>query len=277
MHDAGDNPRPFGPRLSDAIREVRSAAADREDVVIDMRDAERMRLELLANELAPVIADVPPGVDLFDFALTSGLQPRFWIDAVSHVAMGRDKRTYRFLRDTRLGRTVLAESADMKTVAERVTRYLAERLVERERMMAGDVVDYSGRPAAGFDTASPSARATSRDWSSSPAASSFAHAEPAHPHQSTTAPHPSAASPYPSAYTPQPHAPSDPAQPYPLSHAAPRALPPDQTPGQWSFPTPANPRDILVGGMLQGALLVAAGIAAGLMAAILLHWDRLAG
>ncbi len=126
-------------KLSDAIRDVRNAAADREDVVVDMREAQRMRLELLAAELAPVFADVPTDNEWFDFAISSGLQPRLWIDAVSHVSMGRDRRTYRFLRDTRLGRVVLAESSEMKPVADQVMRYVAERIVERQRMMEGDV------------------------------------------------------------------------------------------------------------------------------------------
>jgi hypothetical protein len=51
--------------------------------------------------------------------------------------MGRDRRTYRFLKDTRVGRVVLAESTDMKTVADQVTRYVAERVVERQRQMEG--------------------------------------------------------------------------------------------------------------------------------------------
>lgn len=129
-----------GP-LATAIREVRNAAADRNDVVIEMREAERMRLELLAAELAPVIADVPGDLDLFDFAISSGLQPRFWIDAVSHVSMGRDKRTFRFVRDTRLGRIVVAESSDMKSVSSQVTNYIAERMIERQRLMEGDVFE----------------------------------------------------------------------------------------------------------------------------------------
>lgn len=128
-----------GRKLSDAIRDVRNAAADREDVVVDMREAQRMRLELLAAELAPVFAEVPADNEWFDFAISSGLQPRLWIDAVSHVSMGRDRRTYRFLRDTRLGRVVLAESTEMKPVADQVMRYVAERIVERQRMMEGDV------------------------------------------------------------------------------------------------------------------------------------------
>lgn len=140
---AVDNSR----RLSDAIRDVRNAAADRDDVVVDMREAQRMRLELLAAELAPVFADVPADNDTFDFAISSGLQPRLWIDAVSHVGMGRDRRTYRFVRDTRLGRVVLAESTDLKPVADQVTRYVAERIVERQRMMEGGVdTALVGRP-----------------------------------------------------------------------------------------------------------------------------------
>lgn len=146
MTEANDKaPKLDTPRkLADAIRDVKNANADRDDVVIEMREAERMRLELLAAELAPVIADVPEDSDLFDFAISSGMQPRFWIDAVAHVSMGRDKRTFRFVRDTRLGRVVLAESTDMKTVANQVTRYLAERIVERQRLIEGDVVEHRG-------------------------------------------------------------------------------------------------------------------------------------
>jgi hypothetical protein len=125
-------------RLADAIREVKNAAADREDVVVELREAQKMRLELLAAELAPIFTDVPDDAG-FDFAISSGAQPRLWIDAVSHVTMGRDRRTYRFLRDTRLGRVVLAESHEIKPVADQVTRYIAERIVERQRMIDGDV------------------------------------------------------------------------------------------------------------------------------------------
>lgn len=139
MSDASENVRMFDParNLAEAMRTVKNAEADREDVVVEMRDAERMRLEILANELSTVIAEVPAELDIFDFALSSGLKPRLWIDSVSHVSMGRDKRTYRFLKDTRNGRVILAESTDPKPVADQVTRYIAERMVERERMMEG--------------------------------------------------------------------------------------------------------------------------------------------
>ncbi|UVK50983.1 hypothetical protein DBIPINDM_004187 [Mesorhizobium sp. AR02] len=165
MKDAGEKIDP-SRKLSDAIRDVKNAFADRDDVVVDMREAHRMRLDLLAAELAPVFADVPSDMDNFDFVVSSGLQPRLWIDAVSHVAMGRDRRTYRFLKDTRIGRVVLAESTEMKPVADSVTRYVAERIVERQRMMEGGV-EAAGMKRAEVAEAEPPLRSMTRSkgWS----------------------------------------------------------------------------------------------------------------
>ena len=170
MNDAGEKITQIDSsrKLSDAIRDVKNAFADRDDVVVDMREAHRMRLDLLAAELAPVFADVPADMDNFDFAVSSGLQPRLWIDAVSHVAMGRDRRTYRFLRDTRIGRVVLAESTEMKTVADQVTRYVAERVVERQRMMEGGIEQaVPGMQRASVPEAEPPLQTTTRGkfWS----------------------------------------------------------------------------------------------------------------
>ena len=168
MKEAGEKTIDQSKKLSDAIRDVKNAFADRDDVVVDMREAHRMRLDLLAADLAPVFADVPADMDNFDFVVSSGLQPRLWIDAVSHVAMGRDRRTYRFLKDTRIGRVVLAESTEMKPVADSVTRYVAERIVERQRMMEGGVEPaVAGIKRADVPEAEPPLRATARDkrWS----------------------------------------------------------------------------------------------------------------
>ncbi|MGJ8571262.1 MAG: hypothetical protein ACSHXI_11255 [Hoeflea sp.] len=125
-------------RLSDIVREVKIATADRTDVVVDMRDADRARLELLADEIRPVLADIDPADDRFDFGVSTGLQPRLWIDAVAHVHMGHDRRVFRFVRDTRLGRVIMSDTSDMATTADSVSRYIAERVIERERILAGD-------------------------------------------------------------------------------------------------------------------------------------------
>jgi hypothetical protein len=141
MSEAGENLiyRDNVRRLSDAMREVRIAKADRNDVVVDLKDADRARLEILAEQLKPVIDDIPAEDDQFDFAISTGLQPRLWVDATSHVMLARDRRTYRFVRDTRHGRIVLCETADIKQVQERVTNYVAERIVDRQRMLDGEM------------------------------------------------------------------------------------------------------------------------------------------
>jgi hypothetical protein len=141
MSEAGENLiyRDNVRRLSDAMREVRIAKADRNDVVVDLKDADRARLEILAEQLKPVIEEIPADDEQFDFAISTGLQPRLWVDATSHVMLARDRRTYRFVRDTRHGRVVLCETADIKQVQERVTNYVAERIVERQRMLEGEM------------------------------------------------------------------------------------------------------------------------------------------
>src|SRR5918996_4575917 len=122
-------------RLKDALRRARIDAAERTGVVVDLHDAEVARLELLNEALDPIFAEIPSEIDLFDRGISRGENPRLWIDVIAHVAMGRDKRVYRFLQDTRYGRKVLAESGDVAEMAEAVTKYVARRLVERERLL----------------------------------------------------------------------------------------------------------------------------------------------
>jgi hypothetical protein len=122
-------------RLRDALRKARIEAADRTGVVVDLRDAEVARLEILNDALDSLFAEIPPGVDLFDRGISQGDTPRLWIDAVAHIEMGRDKRAYRFVQDTRFGRIVIAQSHDVATIVDAVTDYIARRMIEREHAM----------------------------------------------------------------------------------------------------------------------------------------------
>jgi hypothetical protein len=123
-------------RLKEALRKARVDHAERTGVVVDLHDAEVARLEMLNEALDQVFEEIPGEVDLFDRGISRGETPRLWLDAVAHIAMGRDKRSYRFLQDTRYGRKVLAESVNVADIAEAVTKYLAQRLIERERALA---------------------------------------------------------------------------------------------------------------------------------------------
>jgi hypothetical protein len=143
--------------LKRAIREVRIAHSERNDVVAELREAEQARLELLAEALEGVFEDLPADNDQLLLGVLPGHPPRYWVDATSFVVMGRDKRQYQFVKDTRLGRTTLLESASVEAIADAVTRYVAERIVEREQAIEADwltkVVEsrrgalFSGRPS----------------------------------------------------------------------------------------------------------------------------------
>jgi hypothetical protein len=122
--------------LKQALRRARVDQAERTGVVVDLHDAEVARLELVNEALDPVFAEVPAEVDLFDRGISRGETPRLWFDVVAHVVMGRDKRMYRFVQDSRHGRKVLAESFEPDEIVTAVTRYVARRLVERERALA---------------------------------------------------------------------------------------------------------------------------------------------
>jgi hypothetical protein len=129
--------------LKDAVRDARIEAAERSGVVVDLRDAEVARLELLNEALDPLFKEIPDNVELFDRGVSRGDVPRLWVDVIAHVEMGRDKREYRFVQDTRYGRAVLAESYEVPDMVAAITRYVARRLVERERALSDDAV--SGR------------------------------------------------------------------------------------------------------------------------------------
>ena len=134
---APETPEPVTP-LKEAVREARIDAAERSAVVVDLRDAEFARLELLEEALQPLFKDIPDNVELFDTGISQGDVPRLWIDVIAHIEMGRDKRQYRFVQDTRYGRAVLAESYEVDDIVRAVTRYVARRMVERERALADD-------------------------------------------------------------------------------------------------------------------------------------------
>lgn len=140
--EAGDNKSDDGKvrRLSDAVRRMRIAESERADAYADLHEGDRARLMLLAEELQGVFAELPADDAYFICQVAGSTPPRLWIDPTTHVVMARDRRSYRFLKDTRLGRLVLHESADLDAAADAVTDYIAERVVERERSLESDAL-----------------------------------------------------------------------------------------------------------------------------------------
>src|SRR6202051_3403784 len=140
-------------RLKEALRKARVESAERSGIVVDLHDAEVARLELLNEAIEPLFDEIPAEVDLFDLGISRGETPKLWIDAIAHVAMGRDKRVYRFVQDTRYGRKVLAESVHISEIVQAVTIYLAQRVDVRERSLAdgGTSLGVDLRREGGFE------------------------------------------------------------------------------------------------------------------------------
>jgi hypothetical protein len=132
--------------LRDAIRRARLDDAERSGAIADLRAAETARLEILRDALAPIFADLPEETELFDHGLVPGERPRLFIDILAFVEMGRDKRHYRFVQDSRWGQRLILESDDIQAVIRSVTDYVALRLVERQKALASDQLGTRGRP-----------------------------------------------------------------------------------------------------------------------------------
>ncbi len=122
--------------LAAALRAARADGAERAQAMGELRDAELARLDLLREMLDPVLAEVPPEVDLFDTGVVPGQHPRLFVDMITFVEMGHDRRSYRLLQDRRDGRVLLAETEGVGAMVTAVTGYIARRLVERESLLA---------------------------------------------------------------------------------------------------------------------------------------------
>jgi hypothetical protein len=150
---AGQNSNPSEPRpptpLKLAIRKARVEEAERSEVIAELRGAEIARLEMLEEELRPALADVPQDVDMVDMGLVQGERPRLFIDMIAFIELARDRRTYRFVQATRYGRVVIAEAERMDPIISAVVDYVARRLIEREKSLAGDTtLDQAARSYA---------------------------------------------------------------------------------------------------------------------------------
>ncbi len=124
--------------LRQALNRARQQEVERSDVIVDLREAELARLELLQDALSDVFEALPEDHDLLECALVPSTPPRLWVDVLGHIVMGRDKRTYRFVKDTRYGRQVILETTSLEEMASRVTDYVAHRLLERQRALESD-------------------------------------------------------------------------------------------------------------------------------------------
>ncbi|MFN4142630.1 hypothetical protein [Aestuariivirga sp.] len=129
--------RSDGEGLASALKQAREAEAAHFDAALELRDSKSLRLQLLKDELAPVIQASPEARELFDLTLVPGEPPKLWVDLISSVVMEPDHRTYRFIEDRQDRRHIVFETSDREEMAAAIRRHMAHRLVARERLAAG--------------------------------------------------------------------------------------------------------------------------------------------
>jgi hypothetical protein len=132
--------RPADSRsLRDAIRKARLEEAERLDQSADHRDGEIARLDLLKAELEAVFAELPDHDDRFNLVLVPSRPARLWIDLFTYAAIDDASGAYLFVRNSESGRRTLFSSSNVADVADRITRYMAQEIVRRERIEAAMV------------------------------------------------------------------------------------------------------------------------------------------
>jgi hypothetical protein len=122
--------------FDDALGSARVKEAAHFEAALDIRDAQTLRLQVLKDELAPIVASKRDAQDFFALALVPGDPPRLWLDLISSVVMAPNPRTYRLIEDTDRGREILLETTDRAQMLERIREHMAHRTVARARLMA---------------------------------------------------------------------------------------------------------------------------------------------
>lgn len=115
------------------MRDARLAQAAHHEAAIAIRDAQTLRLQVLLDELMPIVQARRESADFIQLALVPGDQPRLWIDLTSYIVMAPDPRTYRLVQDTRDGANVLFETKQREEMRKKATEFIAHRSIARQR------------------------------------------------------------------------------------------------------------------------------------------------
>lgn len=120
-------------KLEEALRRARASQVEFLDAKANVSDLRFLRLDALAEEMAKITKG-QPNLDVFmTLKAVPGDPPRLIVDANSHVVMEPDPRTYMLIYDGPEDRKVLCETENLREIEEKLTEYVAHRIVEQER------------------------------------------------------------------------------------------------------------------------------------------------
>ena len=122
--------------FGDALRTARAAEAAHFEAVHALSDAKSLRLQILKDELAVIVAASPEAGWAFELALAPGDPPRLWIDLITSVVMEPDPKTYRLVQHGQSGRDTLFETADRAEMVQQVKLTMAHAIIANRRQGA---------------------------------------------------------------------------------------------------------------------------------------------
>jgi hypothetical protein len=124
-------------QFTEALRKARLAEAAQLDALANVKEARGLRLTALRESLLPHLKGHPLAEGFSELTLQPGETPRLWIDLISSVVVEPDTRNYRLEQDRDGRREVLHETDNLKDMSEAVLRYIAHRVIAREKAAAG--------------------------------------------------------------------------------------------------------------------------------------------
>ena len=136
--------------FTDSLRKARLAEAARLDALQNVGDARGLRLAALRESLLPHLKGHPLAEGFNELMLQPGDTPRLWIDLISSVVVEPDTRNYRLQQERDGRRDVLNETDDLHDMSQAVLRYIAHRVIAREKAAATQTIP-SGDSGAGYN------------------------------------------------------------------------------------------------------------------------------
>lgn len=130
------------------LEQARQLQAEHHDAQVALRDGAALRLFVLKQELTPWLSDMPEAADFITPALQPGWPPRLWLDLTSHVLMGEDNATYRLIQDTIDDKVVVFETRDRTEMVKFLRKFIAHRVVRRQRALATAAADLAAMKAS---------------------------------------------------------------------------------------------------------------------------------
>jgi len=115
------------------VRRARLAQAAHFDALVDIKDAQTLRLAALHESLKKQISKEPRLAGLLPLQMVDGFPPRLWIDNISFVVMEPDPRTFRLMRQEQARHETILETRDMKEMIAKVREHASHALIEAQR------------------------------------------------------------------------------------------------------------------------------------------------